>query len=321
MTRGRTRTPAGWAGRGLAWGVGLGATAWLVEHFGSRAVQAWRPATGDRRRLGALSVRVAGSGPRSFLLLHGLAGSGDTFGAAYDRLAAHGQLVVPDLLGFGQSMDGGRTAFGLAAHLDALDAMVEGLGVAAGPLAIGGHSMGGVLALCWAARRPERVERVVVWGAPLYRSPAEAERYVRAMGIMGRFFALDTPLTQAACGWMCRHRRISGWIAVLVAPSLPVALAKQGVLHTWPSYRDAMNEIVLGADWAGALRGLDAAGVPVVLAAGRRDRAPVRGLAEELARSHSHVRALEHPTAGHDLPLADPAWCVGLLTAPAPPRA
>jgi pimeloyl-ACP methyl ester carboxylesterase len=43
-------------------------------------------------------VRTAGDGETAIVLLHGLPASGDTFGAAFDALARHGQLVVPDLL-------------------------------------------------------------------------------------------------------------------------------------------------------------------------------------------------------------------------------
>jgi pimeloyl-ACP methyl ester carboxylesterase len=299
--------------RGVASAGGLAVAAWLVAHLRSPAVWAWRPGTGTYRRLGPLSVRVAGEGPRVFVLLHGLAGSGEVFGAAYDQLASHGRLAVPDLLGFGRSMDLDRQDFGLGAHLDALDEMLEALGPTDVPVTVAGHSMGGVLALCWAARRPAGIERVVTWGAPLYRDPAEARRHVPRTGWMARLFALESPLAQEACAWMCEHRALAAWLGVLLYPRLPVQLARQGVLHTWPAYRDAMNELVLRADWPAALRALDTAGVPVILAAGRRDRAPVPGRLHELAREHRHVRAIEHPTAGHDLPLADPAWCVRLL--------
>jgi len=302
--------------RGAAWGGGLAASAWLVTHLWSPAVRTWRPGTGTYRRLGPLSVRVAGEGPRLFVLLHGLAGSGEAFGAAYDQLADHGRLAVPDLMGFGRSMDLDRQDFGLSAHLDALDEMLEALGPADGPVTVAGHSMGGVLALCWAARRPATIERVVTWGAPLYRDPAEARFHVPRMGWMARLFALESPLAREACAWMCADRPLAAWLGVLAYPRLPVRLARQGVLHTWPAYRDAMDGLVLRADWPAALRALDAAGVPVILAAGRRDRAPVPGRQDELTRAHRHVRAIEHPMAGHDLPLAAPAWCVRLLLEP-----
>jgi pimeloyl-ACP methyl ester carboxylesterase len=72
------------------------------------------------------------------VLLHGLPASGDTFGAAYDRLATSAQLVVPDLLGFARSQDPSRTDFSLQAHLDALDAMLADLGLEDRRLVVGG---------------------------------------------------------------------------------------------------------------------------------------------------------------------------------------
>ena len=75
--------------------------------------------------------------------------------------------------------------------------------------------------------------------------------------------------------------------------------------------RVGQRQVVAGGRVLGdALRRLDTAGVPVVLAAGRRDRVPVPGLADQLAARHPRVRVVQHPAAGHDLPLSDPDWCV-----------
>lgn len=86
--------------------VPLGAAAgWLIRHRSSRAVRCWRLGDGTHRIAGELSVRAMGDGDRAVILLHGLTASGDYFGAEYDRLADHAQLVIPDLLGFGRSLD------------------------------------------------------------------------------------------------------------------------------------------------------------------------------------------------------------------------
>jgi pimeloyl-ACP methyl ester carboxylesterase len=58
-----------------------------------------------------------------------------------------------DLLGFSRSQDPSRTDFSLQAHLDALDGMLVDLGLEGCRLVVAGHSMGGLLALHWAARR------------------------------------------------------------------------------------------------------------------------------------------------------------------------
>jgi len=87
-----------------------------------------------------------------------------------------------------------------------------------------------------------------------------------------------------------------------------------GVRHTWLSYLAAMNGVIRHAGWEGALHDLEAAGVPVLLANGARDPVPVPGRAAELADGHPNVEAVEHPTADHELPISDPAWCARALT-------
>jgi pimeloyl-ACP methyl ester carboxylesterase len=300
----------------LAGGGLLAAGLWLGRHLTAPGVRAWRPGAGERRRLGPLSVRIHGQGAPGIVLLHGLAASGDVFGAAYDVLAAAGTVVVPDLLGFGRSMDGGRADYGLDAHLDALDEVAQALALGGAPLLVAGHSLGGRLALHWAARHARQVTRTVAWGAPLYRDADEGARHLGRLGTMARLFALDTPRARRACAWMCAHRRAAGWLAVAMRPDLPVPVARHGVLHTWPAYRGAMAGVLLAGSFETALARLGEAAVPVLLAYGRLDRVGVPGRAEALARRHTHVRLVEHPGAGHDLPLTDAAWCVDLLRRP-----
>jgi glyoxylase-like metal-dependent hydrolase (beta-lactamase superfamily II) len=197
-------------------------------------------------------------------LLHGMTGSGDAFSAGWDHLAEHGRLVVPDLLGFVHSMDEQRTDFSLQAHLDALDAVADQLGLDDGPLVVAGYSMGGVLALHWAARRPS-TRRVVAFCAPLYADLDEADRHIRQMGWREALFALEGRAARLACAWMCRWRQIARWLAVAISPQWPVALARQGVEHTWLSHLGGMNGIIRKPTWRAALEDLVGKQVKVVL--------------------------------------------------------
>lgn len=52
---------------------------------------------------GSLTARVLGSDGTPVVLLHGQAGSGRYWGSAYDALGTCHRVVVPDLLGFGDS--------------------------------------------------------------------------------------------------------------------------------------------------------------------------------------------------------------------------
>ena len=118
----------GWVWWAAVAGLGVGG-GWLRRHRRSPAVRVWTPGSSRRIHAGPLAVRVLGDAEPTTVLLHGLIGSGDVFGAGFDPLADHGGLVVPDLLGFGASMDLAREDFSLAAHLDALDAMASALGL------------------------------------------------------------------------------------------------------------------------------------------------------------------------------------------------
>ncbi len=257
--------------------------------------------------MGRLSVRAFGSGDRVMVLLHGITASGDIFGAGWDPLGAEGQVVIPDILGFGRSMDETASDFSLEAHLGALEAMLAGLGLNERPLTLVGHSLGGLLALHWAARSPQ-VEKVVALCAPLYASAVEADERIAGMGWLERVFALEGRAAETMCAWMCRHRTSAAWLMVALEPQWPVIIARYGVRHTWASYLGAMNGVIRRGRWEKPLQQLEARNVPVVLADGARDRVPVPGRAADLAARHANVRRVIHPTADHELPITHPGW-------------
>jgi pimeloyl-ACP methyl ester carboxylesterase len=302
--------------RRLAAGVLGAATAgWGLRHATSPAVRGWtRPRAGTFRRAGPLTVRDAGAGDHPLVLLHGITGSNLVWGGAYDTLAARRRLVVPDLLGFGGSVNSPDERYGLTDHLDALDAMAADLGLDGVPMTIVGWSLGALVALHWAARRTETTD-VVGFCAPLYRTSEEADTHIRAMGIMEQLFALESPLARLTCRLMCRYRRQAQWLSVAISPQWPVPVARSGVQHTWDSYLGAMNDIIRDSPWPDALATLDARGVPVTLADGGADPVTVTGLSDHLAETHRCVTTRRHAEAAHDLPLGYPSWCLDVLGA------
>ena len=285
-----------------------------MRHVTAPAVQAWRPGRGGIVRAADLTVRTTGSGERAVILLHGLVASGDTFGSAFDPLAEAGRLIVPDLLGFGRSMDVERTSFSLEEHLDSLDAMADALSLGTARLVIGGHSLGGLVALHWAARRRAQVEAVVTWGATLFRNDTEARERLNAMGPLERLFAQDSPLAERSCALMCRYRRVARLLAIALSPDLPVTISSQAVLHTWPAYRGAIS--IFSSDWQCALRALHDAQIPVTLVAGSNDPSQVPHRGDELSRRFANVRAIEVPEAAHIFPITHGDMCAEQLRDP-----
>lgn len=312
----RWRAPHRSASTWTAAGAVGAAAYWTAAHRQAMNRSNWAASDSEPRSFGQLWARSAGRDGDAVVLLHGLISTGDVFGAAYDRLASTHRLVTPDLLGFGRSMDEDRPSFSRNDHLDALDELAAAAGLfESSRWTLGAHSMGVSLALSWAARHPDRVVRVVGWGAPTYPSPEEARAHV-AGSMMARLFALDTELAARACAISCRHRTAASWISAAAEPRLPVPIARAAPLHTWPAYRDAVQGLVLDADWERLVTTCDRHSIEVRLVWGANDRIGDRSYAERLVEGtrHASVDVLEH--GDHRLPLTHAAACIAQLTAP-----
>ena len=298
--------------RTLAAGAAAGPALWALRHRMSASVEAWAPPSLPGTRTASLYARQGGDGDTAIVLLHGLVSSGDVFGDRYDQLARSHRVVVPDLLGFGRSLDEDRDRFTVDDHLDALDELADRSGLFERQWVIGAHSMGTAAALRWAARHPNHVEKIVCWGAPIYASP-EAARTRISGSSMARLFVLDTRWAERACAISCRHRTAAGWMTAALEPSLPVPVARAVPLHTWPAYRDAMRHLVIETDWRGLLAELDDLEIPVELTWGSDDKVGDHAHARAISTPGSNSAVTLIPGAGHHLPMSHVDLCAGQL--------
>jgi pimeloyl-ACP methyl ester carboxylesterase len=267
----------------------------------------WRAPGGETLDAG-LYVRIQGSGPRTLLLLHGLAGSNRYFGAAFDALGAHARMIVPDLLGFGGSPRPDDVDYGPHAHAQAVLDALDRLDVR-GPLCIGAHSAGALVAIEIAAMRPERVTGLVVFGPPFYASPAEARAHLSKLGPFVRYLAMDTRAAHWACEWMCRNRALAAKIARWSRPDLPVEVAEDGVRHSWISYSRTVRHLILLTQ---PPHQIDSVSAPMRWIFGTDDAVVDPDFLDRLARSLADVRVERWP-GGHDLPLSTAERCIEAL--------
>ncbi len=286
-----------------------GAAAWTLKHQASPAVRRWRPSLLPHQRTGSLHCRVANVVPGDSavtILLHGLVASGDIFGAHFDRLGSDGPLIVPDLLGFGRSIDTGRNTFGAVDHLDALDEMLHQLGLADRRIRLGAHSMGSALAMRWLERHPEQIASVTCFGPPIYRDATDMNATIADSGLMSRLFVANTSWAKAACRLNCSHRHLAGLAAAALTPDLPIPIARAASLHTWPAYRDALDDVVSTTQWTDLARIAQDHNIPMTTLWGADDTIGDRDFASTIG----HLKTITIPGAGHHLPLTHPQLCV-----------
>lgn len=98
----------------------------------------------------------------TILLIHGLAGTSQTWKAVMPQLAEDFTVLAPDLLGHGESSkpDGD---YSLGAYASGLRDLLAVL--ALGPVTVIGQSLGGGIALQLAYQHPELVDRIILVGS------------------------------------------------------------------------------------------------------------------------------------------------------------
>jgi len=117
----------------------------------------------DLRRTGVLdsfmTFRETGNGP-DIVFLHGNPLSSYVWRRVLPKVAPRGRCLAPDLIGMG---DSGKPDIGyrFSDHARYLDAWFEALGLR--DVVLVGYDWGGVLAMDWAARHPERTRGLVLF--------------------------------------------------------------------------------------------------------------------------------------------------------------
>ena len=155
-----------------------------------------------------LRYALAGEGP-PVVLVHGLGGTIANWRALAPALAESRRVIVPDLPGHG-----GSAPLPAATHVDAFADAVLAVLEAEGalPAAWVGHSLGGLVALRAAVRRPEAVLGVVVAaGAGISSSTRAAEATLTALALVQPGRAIAPWRAQLARSRVARRMTFGGW--------------------------------------------------------------------------------------------------------------
>jgi pimeloyl-ACP methyl ester carboxylesterase len=176
----------------LAIGVGVFLFYRAPERALSAAIDYERRHAGLARREATLAdglhyAYLEGGQGAPLVLLHGFGADKDVFDRIAPYLTPHFRLVVPDQLGFGESSRPPKADYAPRAQAERLHALLARLGLSR--VHLGGNSMGGQIALTYAAMYPKDVESLWILNAAGVASapPSEMQRQIGAGG--------DNPLT------------------------------------------------------------------------------------------------------------------------------
>jgi 3-oxoadipate enol-lactonase len=238
-------------------------------------------------------------GARSVVLLHGVGGGRESWGDALSGTAssiaqAGYRVLALDLPGYGHSMP--VHPCDLRAMALAVVATIDSLG--AGPVALVGHSMGGMVAQELMAWAPQRVAALLLMGtSPAFGKPGGAWQHEF---LAQRLAPLDAGKGMAGLA--------PGLVAGMASPNAPHdAVARASLLMAGvpeATYRAALAAIA-GFDRRETLADLR---VPVLCLAGADDRnappAVMRQMASRIAKAESvvldgvgHLSHMEAPQA------------------------
>jgi pimeloyl-ACP methyl ester carboxylesterase len=132
---------------------------------------------------------------RPLILLHGGLGSGEMFGPVRPALAERHQVIAVDLQGHGRTPDIDRP-IDIRLMADDIAALIDHLGLEKPDLV--GYSLGGGVALFTAVKYPDKVGRLVVASAHVWRSaiPPEMLAQQAQVNAAAAEFLKDTPMYQ-----------------------------------------------------------------------------------------------------------------------------
>lgn len=127
---------------------------------------------------GLRMVYLEGGHGEPLMLLHGFSDDKDNFVFVSQALNGRYHLIIPDITGFGESERPQGANYGAASQVERLRALAQALKL--GPLHLGGSSMGGQIALLWAAKHPGEVASLWLLDAGGLRSVPASDRAPRA---------------------------------------------------------------------------------------------------------------------------------------------
>jgi pimeloyl-ACP methyl ester carboxylesterase len=250
------------------------------------------------------------AGPRDagpLLFLHGITGSRRYWFRRVRHLAGPYRLILPDLIGFGLSPKP-HIRYEMPVFRDSVRALVEELGLAGRPLAIVAHSLGGLIALEYAARFPGEVRSIVILSLPRFRDPETAHALFWRGSPHYRRLLNEHSLAET----LSQMRRSGLELTLRYLFRFPWSVLIDSHKFTFRSLTSTLECCLLNYQVDQVLPRLPL--IPTLLIHGEQDSVAPLGLISDLPGRYPHFRLVTIPGTGHHVFLTHTRRCLDLIT-------
>ena len=244
----------------------------------------------------ALNYERIGNGSKKIILLHGLTGSLNYWKRGLDSLSASYSLLLIDLLGFGGSPKP-NSKYDLEEHLGAIEKAIIKEGFDSGGAVVAGHSLGAILAIGLAAKRPEWFQGLAVIGLPVYNSKEAIKRKFSKRSLW------DGLTVDSRYKFVCFFHPLymTEWFR---PENVPKDVFRDAAKHTWVSYYRTLDEIILNTNLTQLASQIK--DKKILFIHGEKDTAAPIENVEKLASVFTNAKFERLPGADHQIFLAAP---------------
>lgn len=239
----------------------------------------------------AATIQVDKGQGDAIVLLHGLGNNYKSWSYVLEALdySSH-RVVALDLLGFGDAPKPGPEActYDPEAHADAVIAALDSLAITQATIA--GHSMGCIVAISIAKKRPDLAKRLVLLGPPLYSRIPRGTLWERLWQAEGAYFTIFSLLAKNPDMTMAAARG-----ADVLSPILK---GMEITDETWPAFVASLRNTIMQTQ---PFNDAITIAVPTLLVHGKLDFFVIKRNLKRIARRNRRYITFKSMLGPHEI--------------------
>lgn len=236
-----------------------------------------------------LPVKINKGTGQPVVLLHGLGNNYESWTYVLEALDYSAlRAVAVDLLGFGDAPKASNTRYSPDDHAEAVIKTLDSLNISNAIIA--GHSMGCIVAIAVAKKRPDLAGRLVLLGAPLYERIPKGDFWSKLFKREGAYFTLFSFVT----------KNPDATVATMKAADVLIPFLKgmEVTEETWPAYRASLQQTIIQVE---SYKDLTSLKIPTLLIYGKLDVFIIKQTLRRAVRKNKHIVRLETTLGPHEI--------------------